>query len=160
MIAKRVDIRLTLDILNRYNDGEFDHFEKIIPDGIPPIDGIGVVDIRDKSPDSILFSFPKQKALANLERNGILPSNDTHHGKSALFEKRKVAKLLFFLRLEHLKKSACGFSDDVPMASSMAALQQAMPTLKKTGPSTKLYSRSSDHRSSVSRASAEICPKV
>jgi len=104
MIAKHVDIRLTLDILNRYNSGELDHFAKIIPDGIPPIDGIGVVDIRDKSPDRVLFKFPKQKTLANLEKMGILPPNGPHHGKSTLFERKERGETSLLFRAKALEE--------------------------------------------------------
>jgi hypothetical protein len=103
MIAKHIDIGLTLDILNRYNSGDFDHFAKVIPDGIPQIDGTGVVDIRDRSPDRVLFGFPKEKALANLEKNGIPLSGELSVEKGALFEKREGAKLSLLFTTEALE---------------------------------------------------------
>lgn len=103
LIAKHVDIGLTLDILNRYNSGDFDHFTKVVPSGIPPIDGVGVVDIRDRSPDSILFRFSREKALANLKKHGISLSGDLGPGKGAVFEERDGAEVLLSFTTQALK---------------------------------------------------------
>jgi len=103
MIAKHIDIGLTLDILNRYNRGDFDHFVKVLPSGIPPIDGIGVVDIRDRSPDRILFSFSKDKALANLQRNGISLSGDLAPERGTVFERREGAEIFLSFTTKALK---------------------------------------------------------
>lgn len=74
MLAKRIDIDLALNILDRYNRGDFDHVEKIVPAGVPPIDGIQVVDVRNRQADARLFKFPKRETLQNLgERNVELP---------------------------------------------------------------------------------------
>jgi UDP-N-acetylglucosamine pyrophosphorylase len=104
MLAKHIDIGLTLDILNRYNIGEFDHFVKIIPDGIPTVDGTAVVDIRDKSPDRLLFKFPKQRSLANLEKSGILLSRGTLLGTSALPEKKENGETCLTFTAEVLEE--------------------------------------------------------
>lgn len=74
MLAKHIDIELALSILDRYNRGEFDHVEKIVPAGVPPVDGIHVVDVRNRQANATLFKFPKREALQNLaERNVKLP---------------------------------------------------------------------------------------
>jgi len=74
MLSKHIDIELALSILDRYNRSEFDHVEKIVPTGIPPVDGIHVVDVRIRQANKTLFKFPKRKALQNLyERNVELP---------------------------------------------------------------------------------------
>ena len=74
MLAKQIDIELALNILDRYNRGEFDHVEKIVPAGVPPVDGIHVVDVRNRQANTVLFTFPKREALQNLaERNIKLP---------------------------------------------------------------------------------------
>jgi len=78
MHNKHIDIDLTLSILNRFNRGELEHYEKIISAGVPDIDGTTVIDLRDENPDMLLFHFPKKESLQNLEILGIsTPAQDS-----------------------------------------------------------------------------------
>lgn len=96
MASKHIDIGLTLNILNRYNSGEFDHFTKIIPDGVPLIDGTSVIDMRDKSRGRILFCYPRQTALMHLEKNGIQFPFGTRVAGSQILEKMENGKSYLF----------------------------------------------------------------
>lgn len=90
MLAKRIDIDLALEILDRYNRGDFDHVEKILPAGVPPIDGIQVVDVRNRQANARLFKFPKHEALRNLAERNIKLS-----GSLSETTERGIVYLLF-----------------------------------------------------------------
>lgn len=92
MKKKNIDIALTLDILNRYNAGQFDHYEKVIPSGVPPLDGIHVIDIRNRSPNNILFKYPKQESILNLEHNDIFLHSAFPAGNKNIFEIREMGR--------------------------------------------------------------------
>lgn len=68
MRDKRIDVDLTLDILNRANRGEFRGYPKVIPSGVPQVDGVSVIDLRNATPRSHMFRISKRAALENLER--------------------------------------------------------------------------------------------
>ncbi len=72
MLRKRIDIDLTLEILNRTNRGDFHQYPKVIPSGVPAIDGVNVIDLRDTEPTKIIFKFEKRHAMRNLERFELL----------------------------------------------------------------------------------------
>jgi len=71
MLKKNIDIELALDILDRFNRGEFDNIEKTIPSGVPPIDGVHVVDVRDAVSGNVIFRVPRDKAIEHLRKLDI-----------------------------------------------------------------------------------------
>jgi len=72
MLHKRIDIDLTLEILNRANRGDFRRYPKVIPAGVPAIDGVNVIDLRSAKPTDSVFKFESRRAMRNLERFDLL----------------------------------------------------------------------------------------
>ena len=62
MEDNNIDVEVTLEILDRYNHGEFDHFEPIQADDIPSVDGRRVVDFSGE----ISLQVPMDNAMERL----------------------------------------------------------------------------------------------
>jgi hypothetical protein len=75
MKKKKIDIDLTLSILDDFNDGLYDSANMIHVHGVPSIDGETVIDLRSNTTDNVVFSREMKSAKANLARQGLsLPS--------------------------------------------------------------------------------------
>ncbi len=98
MQNKHIDIALALDILNRYNQGEFDCIEKIVPTGVPAVDGVNVVDTRDSAPQDAIYRVPKNVAKEHLQKHGlVLPTNvpeyHTHGSTWLVFSRTQLESI-------------------------------------------------------------------
>lgn len=71
MLYKHIDVDLTLEILNRANRGEFLQYPKVIPAGVPPVDGVSVIELKDIQPEKFIFLIEKRQAFNNVERFGL-----------------------------------------------------------------------------------------
>jgi len=68
MESKNIDIQISLDILTRFNRGDFDHFEPTRVDDIPSVDGTTVVDF------SVAPSLQVPESVARDRLAGLIPS--------------------------------------------------------------------------------------
>lgn len=68
MESKNIDADLSLDILARFNRGEFDHFQPIQVNDIPSVDGSAVVDFTGNP------SLTLTQSQAKAKLHGLLPS--------------------------------------------------------------------------------------
>lgn len=68
MESKNIDIELSLEIIARFNRGEFDHFEPVRVDEIPTVDGSTVVDFTG----DVSFTVNAGHARSRLE--SVVPS--------------------------------------------------------------------------------------
>lgn len=71
MQTKKIDIELTLDILDRCNSGLYDATTKIHPAGVPRIDGSSVIDVRDRRQGNFICKVREHEARAHLERHDL-----------------------------------------------------------------------------------------
>ncbi|MCK4513845.1 MAG: hypothetical protein KAU31_01240, partial [Spirochaetaceae bacterium] len=67
MESKNIDIEISLDILSRFNQGDFDHFEPIRVDDIPSVDGTTVVDFTGEP------SLQIRESAARERLSGLIP---------------------------------------------------------------------------------------
>lgn len=71
MKAKGIDIDLSLEILEDFNNGNFDSVGQIRADGVPVVDGQTVIDLRPGAePERAIFSCPTREASRRLEELG------------------------------------------------------------------------------------------
>jgi UDP-N-acetylglucosamine pyrophosphorylase len=67
MKDRNIDVDLSLDVLRRFNRGDFDHFERVRVSGIPEVDGETIVDFT-KAPSVQVETSAARDRLA-----GVLP---------------------------------------------------------------------------------------
>ncbi len=72
MLRKGIDVDLTLAILNRANRGDFRQYSKVIPAGVPAIDGVNVIDLRATESTKTIYRFEAHRAMRNLEHFDLI----------------------------------------------------------------------------------------
>ena len=92
MRSKGIDLKLTRDILTRYNAGEFDRFQPVRAVGFPRIDGERIIDLT--VPLEVAVDLPA--AEARLQRWGLeleLPAFCRVEGTTGIFDRHGLAQL-------------------------------------------------------------------
>lgn len=96
MESKKIDIDISLDILSRFNRGDFDHFEPIRVDEIPSVDGTTVVDFTGEPSLRISESTARDR-LAGLIPDPLLKLIGTElghgHGGTLLFSRADLESI-------------------------------------------------------------------
>lgn len=81
MESKNIDVEISLDILTRFNRGDFDHFEPILVDDIPSVDGTTIVDFTVEPSIRISESTARDR-LAGLIPDPLLNLIGTELGEN------------------------------------------------------------------------------
>lgn len=102
MRDQKVDLRLTRKILDRYNQGAYDHIKPVIVSELPKVDGKTIIDVTQE----LSLTLALETAQANLSRLGLeldLKQFATVTGSKVTFERKDLATLgvLLYPRLAY-----------------------------------------------------------
>jgi hypothetical protein len=78
MEDRKVDVDLTLRVLNNFNAGKYDHFRPVEVESIPEVDGRTVVDMTGNP----LLTLPRPALIERLEEFGVTPEAVLPRGRT------------------------------------------------------------------------------
>ncbi|MBI9098934.1 MAG: UTP--glucose-1-phosphate uridylyltransferase [Spirochaetaceae bacterium] len=85
-----IDSHLTMEILLKYNKGDFDHIKAVKAEGFPPVDNKRIINMTGE----VSYSIPSQKLTEKLKKFRIsLPQLSTDENKDVLLSEKELTEI-------------------------------------------------------------------